>query len=163
MSSSLLLQQCPACLVHLTWIVFVMTGRWPYSWCPAGSCRQDLFNIARKILVLLPSSFFSSRLVSLQVVHPYSSIDTTAAWKKLRFILSVRSDFFMIEISTLDGNFLKLVDKFTYLGSSVSSTEKDIDTRLTKAWTAIDRLSIQLIHSRKSSKVVLALHEYGVE
>ena len=27
-------------------------------------------------------------------------------------------------------------------GSSVSSTEKDIDTRLTKAWTAINRLSI---------------------
>ena len=26
------------------------------------------------------------------MVHPYSSIDTTAAWKKLRFILSVRSD-----------------------------------------------------------------------
>ena len=33
-------------------------------------------------------------------------------------------------------------DKFTYLGSSVSSTEKDIDTWLTKAWTAIDTLSI---------------------
>ena len=46
------------------------------------------------------------------------------------------------DISTLDGAALKLVDKFTYLGSSVSSTEKDIDTRLTKAWTAIDRLSI---------------------
>ena len=46
------------------------------------------------------------------------------------------------DISTLDGTFLKLVDKFTYLGSSVSSTEKDIDTRLTKAWTANDRLSI---------------------
>ena len=45
-------------------------------------------------------------------------------------------------IATLDGTPLKLVDKFTYLGSSVSSTEKDIDTRLTKAWTAIDRLSI---------------------
>ena len=27
-------------------------------------------------------------------------------------------------------------------GSSVSSTEKDIDTRLTKAWTAIDKLSV---------------------
>ena len=37
---------------------------------------------------------------------------------------------------------LKLVDKFTYLGSSVSSTEKDIDMRLTKVWTAINRLSI---------------------
>ena len=46
------------------------------------------------------------------------------------------------DISTLDGTTLKLVDKFTYLGSSVSSTEKDIDTRLTKAWTAINRLSI---------------------
>ena len=46
------------------------------------------------------------------------------------------------DISTLDGTPLKLVDKFTYLGSRVSSTEKDIDTRLTKAWTAINRLSI---------------------
>ena len=46
------------------------------------------------------------------------------------------------DISTPGGTSLKLVDKFTYLGSSVSSTEKDIDTRLTKAWTAIDRLSI---------------------
>ena len=46
------------------------------------------------------------------------------------------------EISTLDRTSLKLVDKFTYLGSSFSSTEKDIDKRLTKAWTAIERLSI---------------------
>ena len=46
------------------------------------------------------------------------------------------------DISTLDGTPLELVDKFIYLGSSVSSTEKDIDTRLTKAWTAINRLSI---------------------
>ena len=45
-------------------------------------------------------------------------------------------------ITTLDGASLRLVDKFTYLGSCVSSTENDIDTRLTKAWTAIDRLSI---------------------
>ena len=36
------------------------------------------------------------------------------------------------DISTQEGTSLKLVDKFTYLGSSVSSTEKDIDTRLTK-------------------------------
>ena len=46
------------------------------------------------------------------------------------------------DISTLDGSTLKLVDKLTYLGSSVSSTEKDIDTRLTKAWATIDKLSI---------------------
>ena len=41
MSSSLLLQQCPACLVRLTWIVFVIGGRWPYSWCLVGYCCQD--------------------------------------------------------------------------------------------------------------------------
>ena len=51
MSSSLLLQQCPACLVHLTWIVFVIGGRWPYSWCLVGCCHQDLFKIASSILV----------------------------------------------------------------------------------------------------------------
>ena len=51
MSSSLLLQQCPAWLVRLTWIVFVMGGKWAYSWCLVECCRQDLFNIARNILV----------------------------------------------------------------------------------------------------------------
>ena len=46
------------------------------------------------------------------------------------------------DISTREGTSLKLVDKFTYQGSSVSSTEKDIGTRLTKARTDIDKLSI---------------------
>ena len=46
------------------------------------------------------------------------------------------------DITTLDGASEKLVDEFIYLGSSVSSTENYIDTRLTKAWTAMKRLSI---------------------
>ena len=46
------------------------------------------------------------------------------------------------DISILSGSSLKLVDKFSYLGSSVPSTEKDIDMRLTKGWTAIDKLSV---------------------
>ena len=41
MGSSLLLQQC---LVRVTWIVFVMGGRWPYSCWFVGCCLQDLFN-----------------------------------------------------------------------------------------------------------------------
>ena len=45
------------------------------------------------------------------------------------------------DISTLNGSSLKRVEKFTYLGSSISSTETDIDTRLAKSWTATDRLS----------------------
>ena len=46
------------------------------------------------------------------------------------------------DISTLNGSSLKLEDKFTYLGSSVSSPEKDINTWLAKTWTVIDRLSV---------------------
>ena len=46
------------------------------------------------------------------------------------------------DFSTLEGTSLKLVVKFTNLGTSVSSTKKDIDMRLTKASTAIDKLSI---------------------
>ena len=44
-------------------------------------------------------------------------------------------------ISILKGGPLKLVDKFTYLESRDSSSENDINMRLAKAWTVIDRLS----------------------
>ena len=47
------------------------------------------------------------------------------------------------DISILKVGPLKLVDKFPYLGSSVSSTEKDINTQLVKAWTATDRVSVR--------------------
>ena len=45
------------------------------------------------------------------------------------------------DISTQKGWPLKLMDKLTYLGSSISSTENDINMWLAKVWTAIDRLS----------------------
>ena len=37
------------------------------------------------------------------------------------------------DISTLNGTSMKLVDKFTYIESSVSSTETNINMRLVKA------------------------------
>ena len=46
------------------------------------------------------------------------------------------------DISTLIGGSLKLKDKFTYLGSSISFTESEINMHLVKAWTAVDRLLI---------------------
>ena len=138
-------------------------------------------------------------------MHPYSSINTTVAWKNLRFILLVRSDYgfkltkersrrylaqtiadadyaddiallantsaqaetllLSLELeatgiglhvnahqteymwfnqrgdsSTLNGSSLKLVDKFTYQESLISSTERDINTRL--VWAVIDRRSV---------------------
>ena len=44
-------------------------------------------------------------------------------------------------ISTLDNKPMKLVDHFTYLGSSISSTESDVNKRIEKLWTAIDKLT----------------------
>ena len=54
--------------------------------------------------------------------------------------------------STLKSGSLKLVDNFTYQENCFSSTEKDINTRLTKSWTAIDRLSV-IWKSDKSDKI----------
>ena len=82
MSSSLLLQQYPTCLVCLIWMVLEMGGWWPYCCCIVGCGFQDFFNIAHNILALFPSSFFSIHLVSIHVVHPYSINNATAAWKK---------------------------------------------------------------------------------
>ena len=56
------------------------------------------------------------------------------------------------DITTLNGNFVKLVDKFMYLSSSVLSTESDINMHRVKAWTAIDSLSI-IWKSDKSDKI----------
>ena len=46
------------------------------------------------------------------------------------------------DMSTLNDGSLKLVDKFTYLRSSILSTENDINMRLAKTWIVIKRLSI---------------------
>ena len=99
MNSSLLLQQCPACLVRHIWIVLEMGVRWPYCCCFVGCCFRDLFNIVRSILVQFPASFFSLCFVSVHIVNLSSDINRATAWKKSRFILSGRSDFRIIDIS----------------------------------------------------------------
>ena len=72
------------------------------------------------------------------------------------------------DISTLKGGPLKLVDKFVYLGSSVTSTENDINTQLAKAWTALNRLLViwksDLTNKIKHSffqVVVISVLQYG--
>ena len=47
------------------------------------------------------------------------------------------------DISSLNSSSLKLVDKFTYLGSSVSSIKTDINTRLAMACTPIGHMKIR--------------------
>ena len=97
MSSSLLLPQRSACVVRLIWMVLEMGSKCQYSYCFVECCYQDLFNLACCILGQFPSTFYSIRLVSVHLVHPYSRIDKTTAWKRLRFILSDRYDFHMID------------------------------------------------------------------
>ena len=80
MSLSLLLQQCPACLVRLTWIVFVMGGRWPNHWCFVGCCCQDLFNIARNILVYIKYIWLVNLLLITFLNEPKFIILLTIKW-----------------------------------------------------------------------------------
>ena len=63
-------QQCLKCLIYLTWMVLEMEGK---------------------------SSLYSICLVSIHVVHRYYRNDTTAAWKKLHFILLYKPDFHVID------------------------------------------------------------------
>ena len=72
------------------------------------------------------------------------------------------------DIFTLKGGPLKLEDKFISVGSSISTTEKDINTRLAMAWTAMDNLSViwklDLTNTMKRSffqAAVVSILQYG--
>ena len=45
-------------------------------------------------------------------------------------------------IQTQNDQILKSVDNYSYLGSVISSSEKDIEIRIAKAWTALERSNI---------------------
>ena len=56
------------------------------------------------------------------------------------------------DIITQTSSSLKLVDEFTYLKSSVSSTKNDIDTWLAKTWSAISRILVIWQSDRSDKK-----------
>ena len=62
--------------------------------------------------------------------------------KKKKNQISHSSNVIWVGVSILNGSSLNLVDKSTYLRSSVSSTKIDTNMPLARAWTAIDRLLI---------------------
>ena len=73
MSSSLLQQQCPGYLDHLTWIVCEMGGKWPCSCCFVGCCFQVLFKTACKTLIVV--SIYILLLINLSILN-FLSIKT---------------------------------------------------------------------------------------
>ena len=123
LTSSLLLQQCPACLVRLIWIVFVMSSWWLYSCCFLGCCLLDFFNIARSILVLLPSSFVFIRLVSVHVVHPHSVLfygsGLTSIWPIAVHAFASHLLMFFLVDETLLPRYVKLSTSYIELPFSV--------------------------------------------
>ena len=56
------------------------------------------------------------------------------------------------DTSTLNRGFLKLVEKFMYLGRGISSTDNETKMRPAKAWTAIDKL-LTIMKSDRSDKL----------
>ena len=54
--SSLLPQQCPTCLIRLKLMDYGMGNKKLYNCCFVRCCFQDLFKIARSILIYLSSS-----------------------------------------------------------------------------------------------------------
>ena len=84
MSYSFLLQHCPTCNVRLTWNFSEMRGKWPYNSSLACAATRINLEQCAAFLCSFHLAFFSKRFVSVRVVHPYISMDTPAAWKKIQ-------------------------------------------------------------------------------
>ena len=71
-------------------------------------------------------------------MHPYSSIGVTAAWKKLRFIFSVRSDFHIVDSLLIAVHaFVNLVSMSFSVDETLKRLEKKLDGNYTRMLRAI--------------------------
>ena len=91
--------------------------------------NTPIFPVVDQMISLLFFSIAATVSLGRLLVRSFCSI----------FLLYMES---WVDIFTLKSGLLELVDNFTYIRSSISSTENDISTWLAKAWTAIDRLSV---------------------
>ena len=117
---------------------------------PSHKIREKGFEVTKKRSRRYPAKTINDADyaddIAILANTPNQAETLLHSWERTLASMSHKTEYIWYnqagDISTLQGTSLKQADKFTYLGSSVSSTEKDIDTRLTKAWTAIDKLSI---------------------
>ena len=90
-SSSLFLPHCATCLVHLTWMVCEIAGKWIYSCCLVGSwicSKQYAVSWCISHLAFSPDTLLKSKWCC--------HTDTARAWKNSSFTLSKRLNFHMI-------------------------------------------------------------------
>ena len=128
-------------------------------WCPTQTIREADYADNIALFANTPTQA-ESLLYSLEQVAGGIAFDVNAN-KTSYMCFNKKGD-----ISMLNGGSLKLVDKFTYLRSSVSSTKNDIYIRLAKVWTATDRLSIVWVRPDKIKRsffqaVVVSILLYG--
>ena len=94
-SSTLLFQLCLACL---TWMVFEMGGRWPYSCCFVGGVASRICSKLHEAFLCSSHLAFSpwTLLTFMWCIHTVV-LDTATAWKKSCFLFSDRSGFHIID------------------------------------------------------------------
>ena len=93
-SSCIIPQQCPECLVCLTWKVSGVGGKWSYNCCFVEFASRIC---SKHHAESLSSSYLAFSSGVLQVVQPYDSTDAARAWKNSRFISSENSEFYMVD------------------------------------------------------------------
>ena len=87
-------------------------GKWLYISCFVGCRVQNFFETARSILACLPSNFFSTISLRVNLVHLYGSTETVTVLKETRFILTEKSDFYIIDyLSIAIRAFVRLILK----------------------------------------------------
>ena len=111
-SSSLLLQQCPACLFHLTWIVFVIGGRWP-------SPKINFFLFIGLLSVMIDNAW--KPISSKQIIVCLTMSNKLSAWRHLVDDTTCTTSLYCentqlsIKSKTLVAALLLLLDKPTIL------------------------------------------------
>ena len=103
-----------------------MRGRRPYSWCLVGCCLQDLFSIARSILVQLLSSFFSSRCNTWTLTKKVKLYYTTTQMKAmyLKYFGTLILVYFYFEIEGF--KIYKIFPRFSLWLQTVTSDYRNV-------------------------------------
>ena len=99
-----------------------------------------LDNVFRTSIDLMKENGFKlakerSRRYPTQIITDADSADAIAHLANSH----AQAESLLHSLERAAGGHLKLVDKFTYLGYSISSNKNDVNTRQVKAWTAVDQ------------------------
>ena len=90
-------------------------------------------------LALLSNTLEEAQLFLIRLEVAVAQIGLHVNEDKTKYMTFNHHDGFLI---TLAGNDLDKVDDFKYLGSWIASSEKDINTRIGQAWSALSKMKV---------------------